>query len=1157
MTTTTSHRPHQDAILRSRRAIWANGFRPVPVRTGEKVPAESRWPDRARMNPPSCVAPDAVVAVGAESTGILCDGLCVIDADIDHAETAEAVWRLATDMLGEAPVRFRRGSDRFLLVYRAAEGEPHKRTLKGAAGAVEVLGHGNQFVALGRHPSGAEYEWSDGSPETRHSDILPAVTEERVLEFLAACAPLIDAELGKAPTPSRAMVLPSSLPSIGTTAWGRAALIAECDRVATALPGVQSDTLASAVYKIGQRIASGEIARGEAEAALLAAGMQMTNGDERRRWTPRQITDVLRRQIEAGLGSPIGPDRVEERVVVDLDGSFAGRAEIGSSNETKPKAVKTPIVPVPADAPAMMFKHPAWGEPHESWPYRGAAGQLVGYVARWRASTAEPEHTAHITYCDLGPDRRAAWRMRPMPSRRPLFNLPALLARPDSTVAICPDEHLAELALTLMPDMAATTTAYDAKSPASSDFAPLAGRSILLVPNVGREGKAWSDMVAALAAKAGAADVKTLDLARLANGMNRESSPADGWSLSDAADGGLTAEALAALLHIDPELISFHVDERKRCAANALLHAEITPTVEQAMPLFKSDDSGVSKLVERQESGETIREYVRFCSQLTVVAETRDADGRNWGRLLSVVDRDNTHKEWAMPMEQLAGDGVSYRSELLSMGLDLAPGRKAREFLHEFISYERPKEKARCVSRTGWHGRAYVAIDETLGVGQNSQERLLLQTAVPPDHPFRTAGSLAGWQDEIARSAIGNSRLALAISAAFAAPLLHPLDAEGGGFHLRGGSSTGKSTALAVGGSVWGGGGLNGFLRTWRATSNGLEGVAALHCDALLCLDEMGQVDGREAGAIAYMLANGAGKSRAGRSGDARSAASWRVLFLSSGEVSLADKLAEDGRARRAAAGQEVRIVDIPADAGAGLGLFEDLQEFGSADAFSRHLKGAAARHYGHPSRAFLKVVVDCFDDIQREARSSCHKFVRDHCPEGADGQISRVAARFGLIAAAGEIAREARILPWPEGEAMRAAGRCFRDWLAQRGGIEPAEERNAIAQVRHFIELHGASRFEPIGDGREHAEARVINRAGFRAGDAINGYEYIVLPEAWKADVCTGMDAIFVTKSLAQRGLLKVGSDGKAQIKRRLPGFENPVRCYVLNSSVMDDLPV
>ncbi|WP_343056217.1 DUF927 domain-containing protein [Ancylobacter tetraedralis] len=778
----------------------------------------------------------------------------------------------------------------------------------------------------------------------------------------------------------------------------------------------------------------------------------------------------------------------------------------------------------------------------------------MGYVARWPASDAEPEHVAHITYCALGQGKRA-WRMKPMPSPRPLFDLAAILSRPVASVLVCPDEWSMDAAAMLLPDMVATTTAQDPKSPASTDFGPLAGHPVVLAPTVGREGQAWADMMANLLAKAGVRDVKVLDMAGVAGSMGRELSSSDEWGLADAVDGGLAAEALATLMSTDPELIRFHVDERQKRATEVMLHSDTTPMTEESLSLFRSDATGVYKLVERQESGETIREYVRFCSPLTVVAETRDGDGRNWGRLLCVVDRDNIRKEWAMPMEQLAGDGINYRSELLSMGLTIGSARKAREFLHEFISSERPKEKARCVPRTGWHGRAYVSVNETLRPGQDAQERLLLQTTVPPDHPFRMAGDLAAWQDEIARYAIGNSRLGLALSAAFAAPLLYPLDAEGGGFHLRGGSSTGKSTALAVGGSVWGGGGLNGFLRTWRATSNGLEGVAALHCDALLCLDEMGQVDGREAGAIAYMLANGSGKSRAGRTGEARSSASWRVLFLSSGEVGLADKLADDGRGRRAAAGQEVRIVDIPADAGAGFGLFENLHAFGSADAFARHLKSAAARHYGHASRAFLKVVVERFDDIQQEARFLCDRFVRDHCPEGADGQISRVAARFGLIAAAGEIARDAGILPWPEGEAMRAAGVCFNGWLAQRGGIEPAEERDAIARVRHFIELHGASRFELMGAGLEpHPDMRVTHRAGFRAGDAAKGYEYIVLPEVWKADICTGMDVTFVTKTLAQRGFLRVGSDGKAQTKRRLPGFEGPVRCYVIRSSIMGE---
>ena len=74
---------------------------------------------------------------------------------------------------------------------------------------------------------------------------------------------------------------------------------------------------------------------------------------------------------------------------------------------------------------------------------------------------------------------------------------------------------------------------------------------------------------------------------------------------------------------------------------------------------------------------------------------------------------------------------------------------------------------------------------------------------------------------------------------------------------------------LDVAGSVWGGGLMNGFKRTWRNTSNALESVALAHCDALLCLDEMGQVDAKEAGQVSYMLANGSGKGRSRAEGGA------------------------------------------------------------------------------------------------------------------------------------------------------------------------------------------------------------------------------------------------------------------------------------------------
>ncbi|WP_242441293.1 DUF927 domain-containing protein [Stenotrophomonas maltophilia] len=158
---------------------------------------------------------------------------------------------------------------------------------------------------------------------------------------------------------------------------------------------------------------------------------------------------------------------------------------------------------------------------------------------------------------------------------------------------------------------------------------------------------------------------------------------------------------------------------------------------------------------------------------------------------------------------------------------------------------------------------------------------------------YAAVGSLDDWRRDVARRCQDNSRLVLAVSAMFAGPLLHFTGATGGGFHLVGGSSSGKSTALRVAASVVG---PPEYAREWRSTANGLEGVAVLHNDATLILDELAQIDPKQAGDAAYLLANGKGKSRANRAGEARAAARWRVLILSAGEVGLAQHMAEVGK---------------------------------------------------------------------------------------------------------------------------------------------------------------------------------------------------------------------------------------------------------------------
>ena len=76
-----------------------------------------------------------------------------------------------------------------------------------------------------------------------------------------------------------------------------------------------------------------------------------------------------------------------------------------------------------------------------------------------------------------------------------------------------------------------------------------------------------------------------------------------------------------------------------------------------------------------------------------------------------------------------------------------------------------------------------------------------------------------------------NPMMMLAISTAFAAPLLEIVGGESGGVHFTGDSSTGKTTLLIAACSVWGG---ESYKRSWRATAHGLEGVAAMFNDGFL-----------------------------------------------------------------------------------------------------------------------------------------------------------------------------------------------------------------------------------------------------------------------------------------------------------------------------------
>jgi len=545
---------------------------------------------------------------------------------------------------------------------------------------------------------------------------------------------------------------------------------------------------------------------------------------------------------------------------------------------------------------------------------------------------------------------------------------------------------------------------------------------------------------------------------------------------------------------------------------------------------------GLYYLEVKERDGQAETEEIWLGPPLHVLGMTRDGQSSAWGLLLEWRDPDGQVHQWAMPRSELVKDRAPWLSELAYGGWSCAPGTKARNLIALYLSTYRTAARVRCVPRTGWHGGVFVLPDAVFG---QQGERTVMQGG-PSEHTFRLGGTFEDWQKTVAAWAVGNSRLTLAVCAALAAPLMELCGAESGGFNFVGASSTGKSTALLAAGSVWGGGGIGGYLRNWRATSNGLEGVAALHCDCLLALDEIGQATGRTVEEAAYMLGNGVGKSRASADGSARAAREWRCMVLSTGEVGLAARIAEEGH--RVRVGQEVRLVDVPADAGRGLGLFEELHGHADARALADAVRAASGEHYGHAARAFLQKLVERKWEEAAGIRKAVETFARNLCPQGADGQVRRVAKRFALCAVAGEMAREYGVLPWPEDEGIRAATVCFKAWLDSRGGAGASEDAAIISTVRLFIEQHGASRFQALES--EPAD-RCINRVGFRR-ESVAGAEYLCLPEAFKSEVVRGHDPKRAARVLAEAGMLRRGDGNNLTVKADLPGLGRP-RCYAI----------
>jgi len=536
-----------------------------------------------------------------------------------------------------------------------------------------------------------------------------------------------------------------------------------------------------------------------------------------------------------------------------------------------------------------------------------------------------------------------------------------------------------------------------------------------------------------------------------------------------------------------------------------------------------------------------------ICSRLKVLGKLRSPESLDWSRLVELRAPDGVEKRVVVNMRDCVGRGDVVRAQLADYGVEFSNSPKAQSLFMEYLRTSAPADKFLLrLNKVGWYGDTYVLPDALFG--EHFGEEFYFESSLVSLH--NSSGTLDDWKEHVGKFCRDNSLLVLLTSYALTGPLLKPCGFEGGGIHIYGCSSAGKSTGAHVAGSDCGGGGHKGFMRQWNSTHNAIENTAVLHDDNLLVLDEIGQASAETVAQIPYMLANGQGKARMKADASARNIGRWMLNFISNGELTINDKIQETGKFT-SHVGQEVRAIDLPIGGGNGQGLYENMHGYDDGARLSDDLVKNCMKYYGSPLRAFLTAF--CGSSIEEKClnieviNEKAQKFVQENCPAEASGQIRRVCRKFGLIACAGEFAHQYGILPYGKGEAWNAAGKWFKIWLTERDSIGDLEIAKGLRKIQEHFAVESESRYVPVENALIDTRAK---KAGYSWTEKSGRKKYFMLVPVFN-EILKGANRKVLLDEMNKLGWLDRKKDGS--VRDKLNNSKVNVRGYAFMPEVWE----
>ena len=210
----------------TRLTLWRNGYKPVPIVTGQKHPTEKNWPTVCRNADETTICSWKKKLPGCRSTGILTGEAVGADIDVLDEPLACVIESVAYETLGRTLLKRVGLAPKRLFVCRTIEPfgkiDSGELYLRGRRHKIEVLGRGQQFVAFGIHPDTQRpYEWIGPNPCDVPLEQLPIVTEAQCREFVSkAKALLLKAGATSKPSSNGAIAIndngPETAPALKT-----------------------------------------------------------------------------------------------------------------------------------------------------------------------------------------------------------------------------------------------------------------------------------------------------------------------------------------------------------------------------------------------------------------------------------------------------------------------------------------------------------------------------------------------------------------------------------------------------------------------------------------------------------------------------------------------------------------------------------------------------------------------------------------------------------------------------------------------------------------------------------------------------------------------------------------------------------------------------